>query len=379
MHSQTEEQDFQEIENSSLKSLQEGNLSNICERRGETGEAEEPTSPLRIINPLSSPDKGSAAKIVYNKVEEIQQPESPQTLGTMIIPNKGSVVKAIPIRAIPPQQPRNTLLDIPEGYWHIFDQMAQNQPNTQTSTLQYPIVDIAANAPMKEIPLQHIPTFHGLTSKDPDAYLFEFYVLCRGYDYTTDPQKLKLFPSTLKGVALRWFMGLGGGVINNWDQMKESFLKRYQDYCRSRELKDEIFQMVAKPNETLEEYVVRFQYNLQRFPYASLPLPDNVLKIALIRGMKEQWIETLNIMGKGDIYQENFADIIDLCIRSLRGSTRLKPAEHDRFVRDNRIFAEGVTRAEIGNLLENFKTDILGMLTTQLDIMQAKQKQAEAE
>ena len=156
--------------------------------------------------------------------------------------------------------------------------------------------------------------------------------------------------------------------------MKESFLKKYQDYCRSRELKDEIFQMVARPNETLEEYVERFQCNLQISPYASLPLPDNVLKTTLIRGMKEQWIETLNIMGKWDIYQEIFSDIIDLCIRSSRGSTRLKLAEHDRFVRDNQISTKGVTRAEIGNLLENLKTDILGTLTTQLDVMQAKRR-----
>lgn len=95
--------------------------------------------------------------------------------------------------------------------------------------------------------------------------------------------------------------------------------------------------------------------------------------------MKEHWIETLNIMGKGDIYKESFADIIDLCIRSSRGSTRVKPVEHDRFVRDNKISSEGVTHVEIGNLLENFKTDILGTLTTQLDILQAKQKQMEAE
>ena len=53
-------------------------------------------------------------------------------------------------------------------------------------------------------------------------------------------------------------MGLGGGVINSWDQMKDDFLKKYQDYYRSRELKDEIFQMVARPNETLEEYVECF-------------------------------------------------------------------------------------------------------------------------
>ena len=37
VHIQTEEQDFQEIENYSLKSLQEGNLSNLYEGRGETG------------------------------------------------------------------------------------------------------------------------------------------------------------------------------------------------------------------------------------------------------------------------------------------------------------------------------------------------------
>ena len=137
--------------------------------------------------------------------------------------------------------------------------------------------------------------------------------------------------------------------------------------------------MTPRPSETPEEHVERFQYNLQRSPYASLPLPDNVSKTTLIKGMKEQWVETLNIMGKGHIYQENFADIIDLCIRSSGGSTILMLVECDMIARDNKISSRGITRAEIGNLLEDFKTDILGTLTTQLDIMQAKQKQVEAE
>lgn len=88
--------------------------------------------------------------------------------------------------------------------------MADQPPQGQTSTLEYPIFDQVANAPMKAIPLQSIPTFHGMIIEDLNAFLFEFDVLCRGYDYTTDTKKLKLFPSTLKGVALRWFMGLGG-------------------------------------------------------------------------------------------------------------------------------------------------------------------------
>jgi hypothetical protein len=55
---------------------------------------------------------------------------------------------------------------------------------------------------MKEIPLQNLPNFHGLISEGPDEFLFEFDVLCRGYDYTSEPQKLKLFLFTLKGASL---------------------------------------------------------------------------------------------------------------------------------------------------------------------------------
>jgi hypothetical protein len=128
--------------------------------------------------------------------------------------------------------------------------------------LEYPILDLVANAPMKSIPLQNLPTFNGLISEYPDAFLFEFDVLCRGYDYTSEPENLNLFPSTLKVANLRWFMGLGGGTINSWDEMKQGFLTKYQDYCRTRDLKDKIFKMTAKENETQEEYVERFQYKL---------------------------------------------------------------------------------------------------------------------
>lgn len=79
-------------------------------------------------------------------------------------------------------------LKILEGYSHIFDQMANQTRQGQTSTLEYPIVDEVANAPMKAIPLYSIPTFHGMITKDHDAFLFEFDVLCRGYDYTTNPK-----------------------------------------------------------------------------------------------------------------------------------------------------------------------------------------------
>ena len=46
-----------------------------------------------------------------------------------------------------------------------------------------------------------LPRFYGKAAKDLDEFLFEFEILCRSYDYTTNAQKLKHFHSTLKDNA----------------------------------------------------------------------------------------------------------------------------------------------------------------------------------
>ena len=76
-----------------------------------------------------------------------------------------------------------------------------------------------------------------MSTKDPNAFLFEIYILCRSYNYINDAQKLKLFPATLKYVALRWFMGLGEYTIRTWEQMKNSFLKNIRITINPRILK----------------------------------------------------------------------------------------------------------------------------------------------
>lgn len=43
----------------------------------------------------------------------------------------------------------------------------------------------------------------------------------------------------------------------------------------------------------------------------------------MVKGMKGQWVETLNLMGKGDIYQEDYDNIIQFGIRCSRGSATL--------------------------------------------------------
>ena len=115
---------------------------------------------------------------------------------------------------------------------------------------------------------------------------------------------------------------------------------------------------------------------MQRSPYGTLL--GEVLKATLIKGMRDELVETLNLMGKGDIYQETYEYIVLLCIRCSRGSTQTRSGMRTSLTKNNNISSGGVTRDEVGNLLEKFKTYILSTLTTQLDVLQAKQKQTEA-
>jgi len=83
----------------------------------------------------------------------------------------------------------------------------------------FPIRKTNGDTKMKNISPSALPHFHGLTTEDPDTFLFEFVVIFQTYDYAEDEKKLKLFPSTLKDAALRWYMGLLGKNITTWAQM----------------------------------------------------------------------------------------------------------------------------------------------------------------
>ena len=47
-----------------------------------------------------------------------------------------------------------------------------------------------------------------------------------------------------------------------------------------------------------------------------------VLKIILLHGIREYFLDMLNLLGKGDISKDSFEKIIELCKRYSRGSSR---------------------------------------------------------
>ena len=82
----------------------------------------------------------------------------------------------------------------------------QSMAKTRTQGVS-PIRETHGETRMKNINPSALPHFHGLTSKDPETFMFKFTAVCRTYDYASNDQNLILFPSTLKDASLRWFMG----------------------------------------------------------------------------------------------------------------------------------------------------------------------------
>jgi len=88
--------------------IQEGKSCKLRKGKGETSEATKVEPQLSEEGSPEIPDLGSAIKL-------------PRVANSLLNPE--------------------TPLEILEYYWHIFDQIADQPPQGQTSTLEYPIVD----------------------------------------------------------------------------------------------------------------------------------------------------------------------------------------------------------------------------------------------
>ena len=63
--------------------------------------------------------------------------------------------------------------------------------------------------------------------------------------------------------------------------MKTTFLRKYQEYCRSKDSLNDIFKMQQQEDETLENYIERFVYNLQKSRHNALN--TNAIRISFLK------------------------------------------------------------------------------------------------
>jgi hypothetical protein len=125
----------------------------------------------------------------------------------------------------------------------------------------------------------------------------------------------------------------------------------------------------------LEDYVERFTYNLQREMQGELD--PKMWCVLFLRGIRDDCIELLNLMGRGDVSQLEYNIIVELFHKNSRGTSKTSKGPRDILERMGKTTRSGVMKEEIKNMLEDFKTNIISSLSSQMDTLQRKKKQEE--
>lgn len=172
-------------------------------------------------------------------------------------------------------------------------------------------------------------------------------------------------------------MQLSIGLWDSGETPSEVGMRWRRNFWRKiNTIVEEIFKM-SQDDESLEDYVERFQYNLQRTKKNILD--HETLCIIFLKRIWEDCIDTLNLMGVGDIsLLINICKIFYLCNWYSRESCEYMNNSWDTISRISRSNRTGVAKVELGKLLKNFKTNICSTLSSQLDTQQVKMYKEEA-
>jgi hypothetical protein len=75
-----------------------------------------------------------------------------------------------------------------------------------------------------------------------------------------------------------------------------------------------------------------------------------------LKGVLEEYIDTLNLMAAGDIYQKKFETICELCRTYSRSKRKATKSVREPVNKNTKTSTPGgVTRVKLGNLLEILK------------------------
>ena len=126
-------------------------------------------------------------------------------------------------------------------------------------------------------------------------------------------------------------------------------------------------------DESLEDYEERFQLSYKR---ARCTLDPESLKLVLLRGIPKDLLDTLHLLARGDIYQLPYEDI-KAVFRNHSRAARKRGRGSQPIASTSS--SNSSLKGELGNMLEDFKSEMLQTLAMHMDTLHIKRKQEEAE
>lgn len=127
--------------------------------------------------------------------------------------------------------------------------------------------------------------------------------------------------------------------------------------------------MTMGSGESLEDYEERLQLSYKR---AKCTLDPESLKLVLLKGILKDLLDTLHLLVGGDIYQLSYEEI-NIVFRNNSRAARKKGRGIQPIASTSS--SNSSIKGEIGNMLEDFKSDMLRNLAMQMDTLHIKRKQ----
>ncbi|CAN6585445.1 unnamed protein product [Malus baccata var. baccata] len=161
---------------------------------------------------------------------------------------------------------------IPEAGLPLGDSLTAHTTNIP-SWITYPAVEEETAFEIKQHMLNILPTFHGLSSDDPNMHIAEFLMGCKKIlvrGFLAESINLRLFPYTLKDQARKWLLTLPSGSISTWAQLSKKILNKYYPASKTLDMRTHILSFAQKPNEEFHEAWERFKELIRKCPHSGI-------------------------------------------------------------------------------------------------------------
>ncbi|XP_060187641.1 uncharacterized protein LOC132616897 [Lycium barbarum] len=193
----------------------------------------------------------------------------------------------------------------------------------------------------KRFCIPDIPKYNGTT--DPNEHVTVYTYVIKGNDFTDDERGsvlLKKFGETLSKGAMIWYHNLPEHSIDSFAMLADAFVKAHVGAIKVETRKSDLFNVKQRDDETLREFVARFQMERMDLP----PVTDDWAVQAdihnryqsKIRVEDDKILRAASISWHSDKGSDRLRKVVD---RDLRSSyDRYQPYPLDR--RGNRRSSE---------------------------------------
>lgn len=96
--------------------------------------------------------------------------------------------------------------------------------------------------------------FNAKKSEDPDTHVAEFESVCQANIIYSELERKNLFPCTLKGVAMDWYVQFEREYFDTWAKLKDTFLGRFRTDKTPVQLLQKLYTLKQSKGESIMEY-----------------------------------------------------------------------------------------------------------------------------